>query len=117
MATSIDTTGMIAFVREYVRTHGRACPSDALRYVGNFAAKDIKAAKDAGVFTAVLGKEGGLYVKGEELAPKGETKGASLKARLAALVEQVANGETVNAGLAKALVEEYQAECAKRTRQ
>lgn len=113
MATSIDTNAaIVAFVRDFVAKNGRGCPTEAIRYVGNFSTKDIKAAKDAGLLSTALGAEGGCFVKGEELSPKGNAKGASLKARMAAFIEAHAEDDST----AAALLAEYKAECAKRTK-
>ena len=118
MATSIDTNAaIVAFVREFVAKNNRGCPTDALRYVGNFSAKDIKAAKDAGMLSTALGAEGGCFVKGEELTPKKVTKGSSLKSRMAEILRLISQGAITNtAELAGTLVAEYDEECAKRTR-
>lgn len=115
---AIDTnTAIVAFVREFVAKNNRGCPTDALRYVGNFSAKDIKGAKDAGLLSTALGAEGGCFVKGEELTPKKVTKGTSLKSRMADMLRIFAGGGTVDTAVAEALVAEYDAECAKRVRQ
>lgn len=115
MATAIDTTAaIVAFVREFVTQNGRGCPVNAIQYVGNFSAKDIKAAKESGLLSSRLGAEGGFFVKGEEIVAKSAAKAASLKSRLADALRIAARGGNVDSTLAATLVEEYDAECAKR---
>jgi hypothetical protein len=112
MATSIDNTNaIVAFVRDFVAANGRGCPVNAIQYVGNFSAKDIKVAKESGMLSSRLGAEGGFFVKGEEIAPKKAAKAASLKSRMAELLRSLDSAE------ADALVAEYDAECAKRSAQ
>lgn len=105
-----------AFVRQYVKDNGRGCPKGALLHVGGFKAKDIQRAIECNLLESARGSEGGLFPAGERPAPK--TQGSeSLKSRLIDALRIVASGEALDSKFARALVEEYEAECAGRRKE
>jgi len=101
------------FVRNYVRENGRGCPKGVLQHVGGFKAKDIALALDTNMIESGRGSEGGLFPFGEKPAPK-DRVAVTLKSRMVDALRIVADGGTLDADFARALVNEYESELEKR---
>jgi hypothetical protein len=104
---------IVQFVRTYNREQGRGCPKGVLLHVGNFKAKEIESAVDAGLLEASRGKEGGFFPMGERPAPKSSGE-STLKARMVEALRVHADGDQLDREFAAALVAEYDAEIEKR---
>ena len=95
------------FVSKFVTENGRGCPKGVLIHVGGFKAKDIAALIESGTLESGRGSEGGIFVAGTRPAPK-DRASVSLKSRMADFLR------TLSDNTARQLVEEYDAELAKR---
>lgn len=102
------------FVRKYVSENGRGCPKGVLQHVGGFKAKDITLALETNLVEAGRGSEGGLFPYGEKPEAK-ERASVTLKSRLVDALRIVADGGTLDSDFARSLVNEYEAEIAKRS--
>ena len=100
-------------VRKYVSENGRGCPKGVLLHVHGFTAKDVKRAIDNGLLESGRGSEGGLFPMGEKPAAK-ERAIVTLKSRMVDAIRVIADGGTLDADFARGLVNEYEAEIAKR---
>lgn len=99
------------FVSKYNSENGRGCPVGVIRFVGMFTAKEIEMAETAGDIQAGKGSKGGWFA-GQKPAPV--AKAETLKAKLAAFVEGIANGMPVDIATAQSLIIEYKLELARR---
>jgi hypothetical protein len=99
---------LVKFVESFVAKNGRGCPKGALQFVGGFSDKEIKAAAMGGEIVSVRGPQGGYYVAGYVPVAGADKAPTTLKARMADFLR------TLDSDIAKALVSDYERECAKR---